>query len=47
MSEEEVCIVPVQVMEAAVCLEVPPVQGLDLNRQEPVIQEAVCSHQAE
>lgn len=36
------------VVAVAVCLEIPPpVQGLDLNRQVPVQQEAVCSRQAE
>ena len=46
----EAYIVPVNliVVVVAVCLEVPPpVRELDLNRQVPVQQEAVCSRQTE
>ena len=45
----EAYIVPVNliVVVVAVCLEVPPpVRELDLSRQVPVQQEAVCSRQA-
>ena len=45
MAAAEVCIVPVQVMEAVVCLERPPLQVLDLSLQVLMIREAVCFHQ--
>ena len=43
MGEEAYIVQAVQA--AAVCLEVPPMQELDLSRLMLVQAEAVCSHQ--
>ena len=42
----EAYIVPVYMEAVAVCLEIPPMQELDLSLHTPMIQGAVCSRQA-
>ena len=43
---EEVCVVLVYLEAVVVCLEIPPLQELDLSRHMLIKQEAVCSRQA-